>query len=242
MSINTNPNTYVEPSRKADDTFSRDGDYVEQHPAYAMIGAYRVTGGKVLFGSDFQHQNYITIRIKPGQVRRSLSNDWFGVAAGREYIEVSLSEAQWAGLISRLNVGDGVPCTLGWKEDVGYVPQIPEPPEHTKQFSAEMKKLAEKGDVALKELADVINGMKISEKQRKELLWKIEQASRAIGSSASYIQEQFGEHMESVKERAFTEVYAFTEAHIRRSGLAALGFKPEDVLKIDNDDKTIDAE
>src|SRR5206468_4534966 len=159
--FNADPRKYVEPERAEDNSFGRDG-YDENHPAYAMIGASRVTGGKVLFGSDFKHMNYITIRIKPGRVHRGLSNDWYGSSGGREYIEVALSEAQWAGFVSRMNVSDGVPCTVQWRDTVGYVPQIPEPVDRTKQFDDEMRKTVQRGVEVLKELAETINQMKIS--------------------------------------------------------------------------------
>lgn len=236
--INTEPRTYEEPVRTEDETYRKD-EYMETHPAYAMIGASRVTGAKVLFGSDFIHQNYICIRIKPAYVRRGLSNDWYS-ASQREYIEVCLSEAQWAGFVSRMNVSDGIPCTTTWRDAVGYVPQIPNPPERTKQFDDEMRKTVEGGLAALSELTATINEMKISEKQRKDLLWKVERASRSIGGSAKFIAEQFGEHMEKTKEAAKTEVYSFIEMHVRRSGLEAIGFKAKDVLRLDS--KTIDAD
>lgn len=239
--FNTDVHATVDPVRESDPMFGR-GETRERHPAYAMIGASRVTGGKVLFGSDFVHQNYIVVRIHAASVRRGLSNDWESTEGRLPYIEVALSESQWAGFVSRMNVGDGVPCTALFTQEQGYIPQIPEPPNRTKQFGNEMNELAKNGKDALKTLRAKINEMKISEKQRKELLWQAELAERAIGGSAEFIQEQFGEHMEKTKDAAKTEVYAFIESHIKRSGLEALGVTSQDVLQLGNDDRTIDAE
>jgi hypothetical protein len=85
-------------------------DSVEKHPAYAQIGASRVSGGTYLYGSNFAHQHYVTISITKSELNRSLSRDW--ASGGEEYIEVALSEAQWASFVSTLNSGTGIQCTL----------------------------------------------------------------------------------------------------------------------------------
>src|SRR4051812_19636627 len=87
----------------------------ERHPAYGMIGASRVNwagNGTNLFGSDFRHRNTVRIQIHGADVRRDLSHDWIHADSRRSLVEVELSEAQWAGFVSTLNVGDGVACTI----------------------------------------------------------------------------------------------------------------------------------
>ncbi|KKL96942.1 hypothetical protein LCGC14_1839510, partial [marine sediment metagenome] len=83
-------------------------DTVERHPAYAQIGAMRVSGshGAYLYGSDFRHQHYIMIQIHDSVLHRSLSGD--RAHSGKRLIEVALSEAQWATFVSSLNQGSGV--------------------------------------------------------------------------------------------------------------------------------------
>lgn len=93
------------------------------HPAFAQISASRVSGGTYLYGSDFQHHNYVTISIKLSEShqRKGSGRDW---AFGREEIlEVALSEAQWATFVSTMNVGDGVQCTLSRKNG-SFVPGL----------------------------------------------------------------------------------------------------------------------
>lgn len=34
-----------------------------RHPAYGQISASRVSGERVLYGSDFRHRNFVQIRI-----------------------------------------------------------------------------------------------------------------------------------------------------------------------------------
>src|SRR3954470_19367469 len=99
---------------------------IEKHPAYGQIAASRVTsgGGATLYGSDFKHSNFITIRVHASEQHRSLSHDWH--YARDMLCEVALSEAQWATFVSSLNAGMGVPCTLSYvaPDGIGPVPEI----------------------------------------------------------------------------------------------------------------------
>jgi hypothetical protein len=114
----------VEPTRVA--TNNAWSEYEENHPAYGMIGASRVSGGAYLYGSDFRHQHWMTIRIHHGRLLRSdLSYDHY-MAEG-QIIEVELSEAQWATFVSAANVGDGVPCTINWVVGEGFLPELTPP-------------------------------------------------------------------------------------------------------------------
>src|SRR5437868_8231795 len=85
----------------------------EQHPAFGMIGASRVSHsppGAVLFDSDVQHQHYVVVRVRTAARRRDLNRDY--LYADQQIVEVAMSEAQWASFVSSMNTGDGVPCTL----------------------------------------------------------------------------------------------------------------------------------
>jgi len=104
-------------------TINEYGD--EVHPAWGLIGASRVSSsppGASLFDSDLRHQHYVTVRIKAAKRRRDLHRDWIG--GGKEYIEIAMSEAQWASFVSSMNTGDGVPCTVEHinREDVPGFP------------------------------------------------------------------------------------------------------------------------
>jgi hypothetical protein len=83
------------------------------HPSWAMIGASRVShsaGGSALFDSDIRHQHTVTVSISTASRRRDLNRDW--LHAEREFVEVEMSEAQWASFVSSMNAGSGVPCTI----------------------------------------------------------------------------------------------------------------------------------
>lgn len=191
------------------------------HPAYGMIGASRIQGGKlILFGSDFIHDRSIAIRIHHSELNRdSTSEHHF---ATKQICEVYLSEAQWATFVSSLNVGDGVPCTitaLGGEN----VPMIPSVPDRAVQFTEAAKERLKVSTDALNEMSALIENMKISAKAKDELKSLVDKAKMNIGSNLKYVATQFGEHIEEQVEKAKMEVSAYVHSTITRAGLNNLG-------------------
>lgn len=71
------------------------------HPAFGRIKASRVSGQTVLAGIDYPQAHYITLTISTATLNRNLSRDWW--FTDREVIEVSMSETQWAQMLSAMN-------------------------------------------------------------------------------------------------------------------------------------------
>jgi hypothetical protein len=189
------------------------------HPAYAQISASHVTGGAYLYGSDFQHQHYVCIRIRRSELNRHLSNDWpFGQ---EELIEVALSESQWASFVSSMNRGMGVQCTL---QHINHkqVPQIPAPRSTLKDFKAEGSEAARDALKLVTEVMTDIESSKLSQKQKDELMRKLDRIKSNTRSNLKFVLEQFGEHMEATVNKAKTEISAYANHLIVASGLAKL--------------------
>lgn len=191
------------------------------HPAFAQIGASRISGLATLYGSDFAHQNFVRVRITPSQLRRTLSNDWpFGGV--RPYIEVDMSEAQWASFVSSMNVGHGTQCTL--RELQGrMVPDLPAPESRRHQFSDEVRAACAEALEAVKELRTALGDAKLSQKARDELVKRANGIENRLVSSLPFVLEMFGEHMEQTVEKAKVEINAYATQTVMRAGIAALG-------------------
>lgn len=201
------------------------------HPAYGQIGASRVSGARTLYGSDFVHQNYVSIHISRSGLERSLSRDWY--SAGDELIRVDLSEAQWATFVSAMNMGSGVPCTLSRLGREG-IPEIPYRAE-AKQFKKEVRADIEASLSSLKKLRakieDAASGLS---KQKKEtLLGDLNVAVREIGENLPFVAEQFDEHIETMIEKAKVEVHGYMQNVIARAGIEALSASPRDILALE---------
>ncbi len=184
-------------------------DTVERHPAYAQIGAMRVSGGAYLYGSDFRHQHYITIQIHDSVLHRQLSGD--RPHAGKRLIEIAMSEAQWATFVSSLNQGSGVQCTLEYTREEGLVPPIAQPKDRKLQFSKEMIERFDMAVRALKDLAAQIDESPLSGKKKKALKDQLRTAERNLTPNMEFVAERFDEHMEHTVERAKSEVNAYAQ-------------------------------
>lgn len=102
----------MEPVRNEKKALGGSGVEIEEsHPAFGMIAASRVSGGeKALFDSDIQHHHRVVVRINTAtRTRRLNHDDIFGDST--PFIEVEMSEAQWASFVSSMN-SSGVPCTI----------------------------------------------------------------------------------------------------------------------------------
>ena len=194
--------------------------YEETHPAYAVIGASRVSStGTRLFNSEFKHGHYVTISIRAANMNRDLSRDW--VHGGKEYIEVALSESQWAAFVSSMNCGDGVPCTLG-RRNGEMIPGIEGEPETKTTFKKEMTETLKVVTDALTELKKKITETKLSGKAQQDLLDTLYKAQMNLQSNLPFVSNSFSEHIETTLDKAKIEVGAYIQGAISRAGLEAL--------------------
>ena len=188
------------------------------HPAFGQISANRVSGHTTLYGSDFIHNNYISIRLYTSSLDRSLSEDRY--FSGRELFEVNLSEAQWATFVSAMNVGFGVPCTI----DHVMGEQKPGIPlrKQENQFKAEIKNDLLKAEEALKDLREKIIALGLINKKAIPLLEEVAKASRAISDGIPFVTDQFDEHVQTTMEKAKVELHGYMQSVFSRAGIAAI--------------------
>lgn len=189
------------------------------HPAFGQISASRVHGHAFLYGSDFLHNGYMTIRVHRSKQMRDTSHDWY--FPREELIEVSLTEAQWATFVSTPNAGSGTPCTINHLRGE-EVPDLPPPPARTEQIAFEASHHADAAVASLVALREEIGKATMSEKQRKHLLGYVDSAHRGLSGSIPWMLKAFAEQTEAVIERAKVEVNAYATRTIVRMGLEKL--------------------
>lgn len=198
------------------------------HPAFGQISASRVQiggDGVYLYGSDFGHNAAIKVEVKRSQLERSLNSDNYYNKA--EIVHLYLSENQWATLVSSLNSGSGVPCTLTWNETDKGIPGIPAT-DRVPQFKKEMKETTQEALSRLAKLEEMIAGLSLSKKANKELSDQIRMTKMSIDSSIHFVQEQFDEHMETTVEKAMQEFHGWmTNERLRNNNLSLTNDKPE---------------
>ena len=95
------------------------------HPAYGIASFHRICGNAGnLFGSSVYCDHYVEMEISSGVEIDNGSYHSY-LSSGKPHIRVAFSPAQFAELITSMNIGPGVPCTI--KEIAGErIDKIPD--------------------------------------------------------------------------------------------------------------------
>ena len=182
----------------------------ERHPAFGLIGASRVSTsppGASLFDSDIRHQHTVIVRVRAASRSRDLHRDW--IRSEEQFVEVEMSEAQWASFVSSMNAGDGVPCTVRMREGQRDVPGLPYAPRLA-QTMDEVRDAAEK---AVHDVAEAFAAY--TEKKTAANLRTLEARIRNLPANMEFSAKAVSEHTEAVvqKARADIEAMVITKAH-----------------------------
>lgn len=170
----------------------------------------------------------MSLTISLASKRRSLSNNWFFDEG--ELIEINLTQAQWAELLSSFNRGPGVPCTLNHVNaelatehfPSQGVPSCPETNERQiieEEFKKEMANITRGLNDLIKKAQEFQDKPSINKADRKAYLDIATTLQRKIDSCLPFIQGQFNEAMDGVIVQAKHDIEAFTSQLLRQAGL-----------------------
>lgn len=208
----------------------------KKHPSYGMIRVSRVQGGhNRLFGSPITtHPGYIHLTIAHGEHKHHLGQDWF--YAGKDIIEVRMSYAQFAELITTMNHGSGVPCTIECLQGE-MIENPPDDPIETEKTKIEFQHKMNEFDRSLATNYESINKLlekkSLSKKDRDEIRSHLKMISQEIRSNIPFWLSQFDEAVERIMTTAKTEIDGFMTTVLKAAGMEALakgtfsGFLPE---------------
>lgn len=201
------------------------GGITYKHPAMALAKFSRVTTrGANLFGSSIDHDHYIKLSISPAEVTRSLSHDWYHQSR-IPMIEVAMTSNQFAELITSMNCGEGIPCTLQTFNGEHF--DLPEMETKAEQFKAEVmndvSKAVESIDKAAQAAKELLNQSKpLTKTEKTQLLNDINAINRLMHDHLPFILESFQEQMEKSVVEAKSAIDAFVEHTITKTGIEAL--------------------
>jgi hypothetical protein len=191
-----------------------------------MISASRVSGYvDNLFDSHVSHQGWVRLTISPATLMiRDGSDEWIHGSV-HSYIEVNMSENQWAGLVSRMNTS-GVPCTLSRRltED-GVHQDVPQLPPQT-IGSEKLSKIAEaKGgqlDKLVRTYADELSqfASKMGKRDSEAFLSTLNILIDNLKSNANYYKDVLIETKEKMVNDAKTEIEGYVSGVINRLGVS----------------------
>lgn len=197
----------------------------EKHPSWGVVTLHRTScgpRGASLFQSDVLHREYMTLRVIEAERQRSLGGDHV-YANGVPVIEVKLSMLQWAELVSSVNNGGGVPCTLDFVR-TGPGVEV-EPPPYIPRTLQSVKEVTDEADNLVKDIKDTFEAyMKArEEKQGKKALDDTLRSLRAAIENAvpnvKFTARRFEEHVDTVIQQAKSELRADAISTAKALGL-----------------------
>lgn len=217
-----------------------EGESTETHPSFGMVSLSRWTsgGGRSFFGSAVEPHAGVSLTIRRGEKKRSLSNDWYH--GTDEIIEINMTEAQFAQLITSFNIGSGVPCTISSVNRRGLdgipdgtVPECPEISEHKRveaKFKVRMMEMARQIEALVNKAEEFQGKPNINKADRKAYADIASHIKSIIASGVPFIQGQFNEALDMSVSHAKADVDAFMTNLLRQAGMEALrdkmmGFK-----------------
>ena len=210
-------------------------EYTETHPSYGCIGISQTSGRGVLFGSEVTHQHFISLTIS--EARRVVDEPREFVISDRQLVQIAMTQAQFAEMITSPNRGSGVPCTIErftgddgqpWVHPRhGGRPHPPEPEHYTKKYKNAMGERAGKVSAELKTAKEKADRLLSGEdKPTKANLGAIasalHMAQMNLDLNLPYVMEEREEGIEKRMATAVSEFESYIAFSLQAKGLEHL--------------------
>lgn len=199
----------------------------ETHESYGLVQFARdYSSGQRLFGSSVVHQNIFSLHILRGKRCATDSGERFYSDGRVPIVEVVMTPAQFVEMITTMNSGDGIPCTIKSVEGVrmDYTPddsgsELKVMSDLFKERLAKTVKDLAEHDAALGSLLDKKTFTKADKDQ---IRGTVHAAFRLLDDSAPFVVKVFGEHVEKMAAKGKLEVEAFIATALHRVGIRAI--------------------
>jgi len=204
----------------------------ETHESYVMVQFSRRQGNPGrLFGSSLRyHESYVTLKVARAERVHSLGYDKYHAGSRGDVVEVDLSAAQFAELLTTMNVGSGVPATLRYVngQKVADPPDVALEVEKVREgFKQDMGKLAAKCKDDIREVEELLGKKSFTQSDREVILKKFRKVMMEVESNTPFMLSQFEEATEKVVQHAKAEVDAFVSHNVMAEGLRSLKERAE---------------
>lgn len=194
-----------------------------EHPSFGLVSFHHQAGRvKRLFGSHIaEHDHTVALRIKRGALKRSNTGDRY--SPGDDLIEVVLSAAQFAQLLTTMNVYSGTPCTITWFHGaVEEPPELPSEPANIRaEFRARMAGIAESLAQKTKTVLDLLPAS-LKKGTRREIEHAVQSMVTEVAANAPFFVEQFQEATDRAVTAAKAEIDAVVTTVVTMTGFEVL--------------------
>lgn len=198
-----------------------------EHESYVLVSFSRRQGSPRLFASMIErHHSYITLQVKKAILRRSDTGDRFDGSIAADIIEVDMSAAQFAELLTTMNIGLGVPGTMRrcMGKFIEEPPELPGEVEYIKEdFSNELREFSQKilSD-KLPRIRTLLEQKTLNKAERAEILTAFESISNKLKGSVPFILDMFNEAVVRRVTAAKQEIDSLFTTVLHKAGLKQL--------------------
>lgn len=201
----------------------------ERHESYGLLSFSRASSGAAvpLFGSSIKHRNTIILRISNASLSRELNTDH--ALAKDMILEAELSQSQFAEAITSLNFGQGVPITLRYTKEKGYIEPCPykdKRQEFEEDFAtcqAESKQYYDEFSSYLTKLLE--EKKSIGKNDREEIIKQLSVLKGKLFDNQEFVYRQFNEQMDKTVREAKGEIEAFVQNKMNEIATSSLADK-----------------
>ena len=210
----------------------------EDHESFGLISISRVTGsGQAFHGSSLRHRAYITLSVHRAYVTRNAGGGQSDYHGEREMlVDLRMTEAQFAQMITTPNYGVGVPCTLEhYQEGPMVKPEDPPSAETRRRFDRAASEDFAQAVRDFKAIAEDMIKMADSGRVRigalREMAGHLEQAVQHVEKDLPFLEEQFQRNMDAAVSEAKAEIEAFTRNNLAAAGLQHLADQAPEMIE-----------
>ncbi len=194
-----------------------------KHESFGQIYFSRTNGTADFYGSELTQDHYITMEIRQSEINRELTSDRYHPT--KMITRLRMSSGQFSELITSLNVGSGVPCTLEFSngKKVEPLPKQESRKEFVhRKFEDRMndfaKSLREKQNIA----KELVKKKTLSKEDIHQLTMHLQWLTDEVASNIPFFGKCFQENMDEVVNEAKMEVENAIQHKINVLGLQAL--------------------
>lgn len=180
-----------------------------KHESFGQISFTRTQGREQTFyGSELPQDHYVSMEIRQSEVQRDLTNEWYRTY-GIPLIRIRMSSGQFAELITSMNMGSGVPCTIErlMGKKVDEFPEIESRKELVhRKFEERMKQFADTIRENKIKAKEIVKKKTLSKQDVWDLSLQLDFLTQEIEQNIPFFAKCFQETMDDVVFEAKTEV------------------------------------
>lgn len=195
------------------------------HESFGQILFSRVSGKERFYGSELEQDHYIEMTVYRSEIERELTQDWYYPKDRMPVVRLRMSSGQFSELITSLNQGTGVCCTLEMV-DGKPVAKLPEQESRKefvhRKFQDRMSEFATHIRSRQNRAKELVGKKTLSKENMREFQLHIEWLTQEVERNIPFFAKCFQETMDEVVFEAKTEVENAIQHKITTLGLNEL--------------------